>query len=101
MSQQFQVMFENAILHITSAPYHPSDKELAVQSFKQGLKRTPGDSIQTRFSKFLFQYRITPHTTTEVSPAELLLGQLLHSRMDFLYPDLSQNVQAVSTEILR
>ena len=50
-SQQFQqFMSENGILHIISAPYHPTSNglaERAVRSFNQGLKRTPGDSIQT------------------------------------------------------
>ena len=76
--------------------YHPSINglaERAVQSFKQGLKRTSGDSIQERLSKFLFSYRITPHTVTGVSPAELLMGRRLHSRLDLLYPGISQKVQ--------
>ena len=81
----FNSLSENGILHITSAPYHPLSNRLAeraVQSFKQGLKRTLGFSIQTHLSKFLFQYRITPHTTTGVPPAELLMGRCRHSRMD-------------------
>ena len=32
-------------------------------------------SLETHISRFLFQYRNTPHTTTGVSLAELLLGQ--------------------------
>ena len=94
VSQEFKkFMLQNGILHITSAPYHPSTNGLAehaVQTFKQGLKRTTGCSIQDRLSRFLFQYRTTPHTTTGVSPAELLMGQHVRTRFDLLHPDISQ-----------
>ena len=41
----------------------------------------------------LFQYRITPQTTTGVSPAELMLGRRLHSRLDCLKPKLDKHVE--------
>ena len=97
-SHQFkEFMSKNGILHITSAPYHPSTNglaERAVQSFKQGIKRTPGDSIQDRLSRYLFKYRVTPHTTTGIPPAELLMGRRLTCRLDLLHPELQQKVQA-------
>lgn len=97
ISREFkEYMSSLGITHITSAPYHPSTNglaERAVQTFKLGLLRTPGKSVQEKLSKFLFQYRITPHTTTGVSPAELLMGQRLHSRFDLLYPTMSEKVQ--------
>ena len=95
-SEEFSTfMSNNGIVHVTTASYHPSSNglaECAVQTFKQGLKRTPGSSIQERVSKFLFNYRITPHTTTGVSPATLLMGRRLRSRLDILFPDLSDTV---------
>ena len=97
-SEEFRTfMSNNGIVHVTTAPYHPSSNglaERAVQTFKQGLKRTPGSSIQERVSKFLFNYRITPHTTNGVSPATLLMGRRLRSRLDRLFPDLSDTVQS-------
>ncbi len=45
-------------------------------------------------SRYLFKYRITPHTTTGVPPAELLMGRRLQSRLVLLYPELSQKVQS-------
>ena len=66
--------------------------ERAVQSFKQGLKRTTGKSIQDRLSRFLFQYRTTPHSTTP--PAELLMGRRLRTHFDLLYPDISRKVES-------
>ena len=53
---------------------------------KENLKKSSRDSLQTQISRFLFQYRLTPHTTTGVSPAELLLGRLIR-------PNLEQQVQ--------
>ena len=97
ISQDFRdFMHSNGISHVTSAPYHPSTNglaERAVQSFKQGIKRIPGASIQDRLSHFLFHYRITPHSTTGLPPAEMLMGRRLRSRLDLLFPDVSQRVE--------
>ena len=41
-----------------------------------------------RLARFLFQYRLTPHSTTGQSPAELLLGRKPRSHLDFLFPSL-------------
>ena len=89
-SQEFKTfMIQNGVLHITSAPYHPSTNELAeraVQTFKQALKCIQGSSNQEKLSMFLFQYQITPHTMTGIAPAELLMGQCLHSCLALLFP---------------
>ena len=96
-SQEFRsFMSDNGIVHVTTAPYHPSSNglaERAIQTFMNGIKRTHGATIQERLSKFLFTYRITPQTTTGVAPAQLLMGCRLRSRMDRLFPDLSQRVE--------
>ena len=89
-------MSDNGIVHVTTSPYHPSSNglaERAVQTFKNGLKHTQGATIQERISKFLFTYRLTPQTTTGVAPAQLLMGRRLRSRLDRLFPDLSQRVE--------
>ena len=97
-SEEFQsFLAQNGIVHVTSAPYHPSSNglaERAVQTFKQGLKRTQGTSIQDRLTKFLFNYRITPHTTTGASPASLLMGRRIRSRLDTLFPDITPRVES-------
>ncbi len=41
----------------------------------------------------LFSYRITPQSTTGISPAEMLLGRKLRSTLDLLHPDLQQKVR--------
>ena len=68
----------NGICHVKSAPYHPTSNglaERAVQTFKEGMKRGTTADLETRLTRFLYQYRITPHTTTGISPAELLMGR--------------------------
>lgn len=89
-------MSDNGIVHVTTAPYHPSSNglaERAVQTFKQGLKRTAGKTIQERLSKFLLTYRITPQTSTGVAPSTLLMGRRLRSRLDRFFPDLTLRVE--------
>ncbi len=97
-SSEFQeFMSRNGIRFIHSAPYHPSTNglaERAVQSFKQGIKRIQSGSIQERLSRYLFKYRITPHSTTGVSPAELLMGRRPRSVLDLLFPEVSSKVES-------
>ena len=82
-----------ALLTSLQHPYHPSSNglvERAVQTVKRGLKATKGDPLQERLSKFLFTYCITPHMSTGIAPAQLLMNRRLRSRFDRLFPDLQQ-----------
>ena len=91
-SEEFHAfMSENDITHVTTASSNGL-AERAVQTVKRGLKATKGDSLQERLSKFLFTYRITPHTTG-IAPTQLLMNCRLRSRFDRLFPDLQQHVQ--------
>lgn len=81
---------------MNSAPYHPASNgqaERGVQSFKVAMKKTTDGSILERLRRFLFQYRITPHATTGVSPAELLHGRKPKSLLDLVRPDLERRIQ--------
>ena len=92
--------FRRSVVHITSAPYHPSTNglaERAVQSFKQGLKKLKVGTLQPRLSQYLFHYRITPHTTTGLSPAEMLMGCQPRSLLDLLHPDSAKRMQSRQT----
>ena len=90
-------MRNNEIHHIKSSPYHPASNglaERAVQTFKASMQKlSTSDSLETRISKFLFWYRVTPHSTTGVPPSELLFGRVPRSLLDLLKPDLSSKVQ--------
>ena len=86
-SEEFgDFMRKNNIRHITGAPYHPATNglaERAVQTFKKTLKKlletnTPVVSIDTLISRFLFTYRITPHSATGTSPARMLMNRELN-----------------------
>ena len=96
-SAEFETfMKQNGIDHVRSAPFHPSSNglaERAVQTFKEGMKKIKGDTLQTKLSRFLFSYRITPHTTTGLSPAELMMSRRLRSALDILMPDVKTKVQ--------
>ena len=91
VSKEFEAFLkQNGICHIKTAPFHPSSNglaERAVQTFKEGMKKLKDGSLETRVSRFLSRYRITPQTSTGVSSAELLLGRKPRSRLDLSYPD--------------
>ena len=76
-SQEFSLFIErNGIKHILTSPYHPSSNGLAehaVQTFKNGIRKLEGN-VQEKISRFLLRYRVTPHSTTGLLPAELLMG---------------------------
>ena len=95
-SEFLQFTEKNGIKHVTSAPYHPSTNglaERAVQTFKPAIERMHNLPIPDRLSMFMLTYRLTPHTTTGVAPAELLMDRRPRSLLDNLIPDLSQKVE--------
>ena len=72
-------MKQCGIHHIHISPYHSSSNGLAehaVQTFKSSLKKLEGN-VKTRLFTFLARYWVTPHSKTELSPAELLMGRKL------------------------
>ncbi|VDH98120.1 Hypothetical predicted protein [Mytilus galloprovincialis] len=100
-SQEFQDFVQrNGIKHIRSSPYQPSTNglaERAVQTFKEGMKKVTEGSIETRMAKFLFTYRLTPHATTAIAPAEMLMGRRPRSLLDLTYPNINSRVQQQTT----
>lgn len=84
----------NGISHMTSPPYHPASNGQA-ESYVKIVKRGIKSSLQTssnlkqsklKLYKYLFDYRNSVHTTTGTSPAQLVFGRQLRSRLDLLNP---------------
>ena len=98
VSEEFQAFIRsNGIRHITSAPYHLATNglvERAIQTFKQALRSMYQSSkpVKEKLAKFLIPYRNTPRSTTGVSPAQLLLGRPLRTRLDLVKPNLNRKM---------
>lgn len=82
----------NGIKHMLSPAYHPASNgqaESFVKIIKRGLKSIilqgcNKKNIAEKLAKFLFDYRNSKNSTTEKSPAELVYGRTLRSRLDLL-----------------
>ena len=96
-STEFQEFIKaNGIRHVKSSPYHPASNglaERAVQTFKASMRKSTNGSIKTCFARFLFRYRYTPHTTTGLTPSELIFGRHVRTHLDLVKPDLTSRVQ--------
>ena len=96
-SEEFETFLKrNGIHHIRITPYHPASNgqaERAVQTVKEGLKRGSNGTLETKLNRFLFHYRTTPHSTTGVTPAQLLLGRKPRTHLDLMHPDIATDVQ--------
>ena len=63
---------QNGIRHILVAAYHPKSNGLAqraVKIVKDGLEKMSDGTVEDQIARFLFAYRITPQSTTQMSPA--------------------------------
>ncbi|XP_055302926.1 uncharacterized protein K02A2.6-like [Sitodiplosis mosellana] len=97
----FKTMEDNLhrIYNIYTAPGHPSTNGQAenfVKTLKKSLIATIEESkigdFDTILDRFLFDYRITKHCTTNETPAKLLLGKELKSRFSWLKPPVVTDV---------
>ena len=98
-SSEFRAFLcNNGIRHSTSAPCHPATNghaERFVQTFKNAMKAMePQLPREEKLARFLISYRNTKHTVTGMSPAELMFGETLRTRLDLLHPDLKQSVKS-------
>ena len=66
-SAEFSYFLKQNGIKQTSAPYHPTSNglaERAVKIFKTGIKKMTEGSLRQKLSRFLFNYRRTPQSTT-------------------------------------
>ena len=96
VGEEFQrFVKKNGIRHITTAPYHPASNGLAeryAREVKCAVKKSSCDKLQLRVSNWLLKQHTTPHCTTGVSPASLMLGRELKTRLHLLHPDVAGHV---------
>ena len=102
VSEEFQDFCRhNGIKHITSAQHRSASNglaERAVGIVKEGVKCMHGGDLETKLARFLFDYRITPQSTTGIAPAELLMHRQLKSRLHLIRPDVYVKVVAEQTK---
>jgi hypothetical protein len=48
--------------------------------------------IEEKLAKFLITYRNTPHSTTGESPAQLMLGRPIRTRLDLVKPNMNRKI---------
>jgi len=87
ISEDFRKFCENlAIKHSRGTPKWPQGNGLVESSMKSIKKRlqiavTTGKDWGSELHKYLFSYRNTPHPATGKSPAELLFGRKLRTKL--------------------
>ena len=90
VSEEYKQFCEqNGIRRILVAPYHPSsngEAERFVQTFKAAMRKADPKKIQLSLTQFLLRYRTTPHPATGKTPAELIFGRQIRTRLDLLHP---------------
>jgi hypothetical protein len=97
------------IKHTLTPPYHPSsngEAERFVRELKSKLKamESTSSSLSDDLTQFLSIYRTTPHSTTGLSPAELMYGRRLVTKLDKMRPNVDQKIikkPEVNTATLR
>jgi len=98
-------MKSNGIAHRWVPPYHPSSNGLAenfVKSVKQALQKSSNTlSVESKISKFLATYHNTPHTTTGCTPAEVLMGRVLRTKLSLVHPCMSHRMLVVAENRVR
>jgi len=97
VSEEYKQFCEqNGIRRILVAPYHPSsngEAERFIQMFKAAMRKTEQKGLQVALTQFLLRYRTTPHPVTGKTPAELIFGREIRTRLDLLHHSQKKNFQ--------
>lgn len=94
-----EFIVQNGINHILTAPGHPSTNGQAenfVKTLKKSLlsniKQCKSINFDVVLNKFLFDYRITKHCTTDQTPMKLMLGREAKSRFSLMKPPIVTDI---------
>ena len=83
----------NGIQHLTISPNHPMSNgqaENLVKTFKNKLKpvledpKSKNTDINTLTYRFLSNYRNTEHSSTKITPYQIMFGRQMRTRYDLL-----------------
>ena len=77
---------DRCILKVDGHPHH------ALHDIKEGVEKIEDGSMQTKLSRFLLKYRSTPHMTTGVPQAQLLMKRRLRTRFDLISPSIQGQI---------
>ena len=81
------------------SPHMNGQAERMVQTFKDHISDfNRGGDVQEHIDKFLFKYRLTPHSLTGVSPSELMFGHKVRSIFDLLQPHESIQDRVIANQ---
>lgn len=91
----------NGIKHTLVPPYHPQSNGFAdrgVQIVKKALKCKEVDVkqhfLEHKLADFLLKYRVTPHTTTRIAPAELFMKRQIRTRLSLIKSDVGKRMES-------
>lgn len=97
MSTKFEnFLAKDGIKHTKVLPYHPvsnGQAERAVGAFKKGVEKMEEGNTQEKLLRFLLNYRTTPHSTTGVPTAGLLMTRRLRTKLDLMLPNTANLVR--------
>ena len=95
-SEEFAIfMRQNGIRHLPSPPFHPSTNgaaERAVQTFKNGMRKSTLSPLSHKLAEWLLHVRTTPHTITGQAPCEMLMHCTIRTRLALLHPQVTATV---------
>ena len=86
-SQELKYFFEeNGITHKNSTPLHPQANGQVERQNRSLLKRIKIAKAESKdwkqeIQQYIFSYRTTPHSVTGVTPAELMFGRKLRTKL--------------------
>jgi hypothetical protein len=65
------------------------------------IARLEGKDWKKALEDFLFHYRVTPHTVTDATPAELLMGRKLRDKLPRVEVNESRVTEAERKQLLK